>query len=289
MRSNAIGRMAFVCALTCGVVLIGAMRAWPQTDVPQPPMAAHYVVGPQDVLGISIWNQPSFSGKFPVDADGGFTFPLIGKVLAGGLTLHAIREELIKRLKDGYLKDPQIAITVEEFRSQRIFVMGEVREPGSVTMTGPMSLVEALAQARGTTTAASKDLLIVRAPGGTVPSGPLTVEQVAAADAIRVDLAALQNGDLSKNVPLRDGDTIFVPRAGTAYVFGQVRTPGLINVTRETTVLQALALAGGVTDRGAPGRIRIIRVVNGRKEELKAKMDDLVQSGDTLMVPQRYF
>jgi polysaccharide export outer membrane protein len=254
----------------------------------QPVQVAQYVVGPQDVLAISIWNQPTLSGKFPVEADGGINFPLLGKIPAGGLTLDGIRRELSRQLKNGYLNDPQITITVDDYRSQRIFLMGEVREPGSFTMTGPMTLLEALAKAKGTTPAAAKDLLIVRPPS-TVAAGPLTVEEVTQSDAIHVDLGGLQNGDLSKNVPLRDGDTIFVPRADSVYVFGQVRAAGLINITRGTTVLQVLALAGGVAERSAPGRIRIIRIVNGQKKEIKVKLDDPVQAGDTIIVPERYF
>ena len=106
---------------------------------------------------------------------------------------------------------------------------------------------------------------------------------------MRVDLRALQNGLFANNAALRDGDTIFVPRAESIYVFGQVRNPGAYALQqRNTTVLQALSLAGGVADRGSMTRIRIVRLVAGNKKELRVSLSDVVQAGDTLIVPERY-
>ena len=105
----------------------------------------------------------------------------------------------------------------------------------------------------------------------------------------RVDLAKLQRGDVSRNVQLRNGDTVFVPRAANFFVFGQVRNPGQFVARPGTTVIQALSLAGGVTDRGASNRVKIIRMVDGKRKELKVKLADEVLPGDTLVVPQRYY
>ena len=104
-----------------------------------------------------------------------------------------------------------------------------------------------------------------------------------------MDLKQLQSGALGQNFPLRDGDTLFVPRAESVYVFGQVKSPGAYPIQRNTTVLQALSLAGGVTDRGATGRIKIVRVEKGRTVELRVKLTDVVRPGDTIMVPERFF
>jgi polysaccharide export outer membrane protein len=249
-----------------------------------------YLVGAQDVLSITVWDQADLSGKFTVEADGSFNFPLIGRVQAGGLTLRAIEAELKKKLADGYFKNPQLTVSVDTYRSQRVFIVGEVRVPGTYTLTGNMSLIEALARAGSTTPTASTEAIIVRAPEGKPTSGPVLPGQSDATEAARVDLKELQSGGSAKNVALRDGDTIFVPRAETIYVFGQVKNPGSYALqSKETTVMQALSLAGGVTDRGSTGRLKIVRVVKGVKKEIKVKLTDLVQPGDTLVVPERFF
>jgi protein involved in polysaccharide export with SLBB domain len=90
-------------------------------------------------------------------------------------------------------------------------------------------------------------------------------------------------------IQLHDGDTIFVPRAESVYVFGHVKNPGAYGVQKNTTVLQALSLAGGVTENAAMNRIQVIRIENGSKKELKVKLTDEVRPEDTIMVPQRYF
>ena len=107
---------------------------------------------------------------------------------------------------------------------------------------------------------------------------------------VRVNLRDLEQGVLSQNAALTDGDTIFVSRAESVYVFGQVKSPGAYALQRQnTTVLQALALAGGVTDRGTTGRIRIMRTENGKEQEIHVKLGEIVRPGDTIMVGERFF
>ena len=89
---------------------------------------------------------------------------------------------------------------------------------------------------------------------------------------------------------LRDGDTISLPRAETVYVLGQVKNPNAYSLQQKnTSILQALSLAGGVTDRGSMNRIKIVRIVKGDKKELKGKLTDVVQPGDTILVGERLF
>ena len=235
--------------------------------------AADYVIGAQDVLTIQVFDQTDLGGKYAVEADGTFSFPLIGRVKAGGLTLRTLEGELKRLLKDGFFNNPQLSVGVEMYRSQKIHVVGEIRNPGTYSLTGDMNLIEAIARAGSTLPSASGEALIVRNAVGVRT----------------VDLKELQSGALSQNVALRDGDTVFVPRAESVYVFGQVKSPGAYSIQRNTTVLQALSLAGGLTDRGATGRIKVVRVDNGRTVELKVKLTDVVRPGDTIMVPERFF
>ena len=250
----------------------------------------NYVIGPQDVLTITSFDQEDLSGKYQVDADGTFSFPLIGRVQAGGLTLRQVQAELEKRLKEGFFKNPQLGVAVETYRSQKVHIVGEVRTPGTYQLTGDMTLIEALARAGSSTQSAAGEVLVVRAKNPAAKSGPTLPASADDVDVTTIDLKDLQSGRLAQVFALRDGDTIVVPRAESVYVFGQVRNPGAYPIqTKETTVLQALSLAGGVTDRGATGRIKIVRMVNGKKVELKAKLDDIVRPLDTIMVPERFF
>jgi polysaccharide biosynthesis/export protein len=262
-------KLLIAFAVLCGVA--GPLAA--QTD---------YIVGSQDVLTVTVFGEAELSGKYTVEQDGTFTFPQIGRVKAGGLTLRALEHELKTKLADGYLKNPQVAVAIENYRSQRILVIGEVRSPGEYQLTGEMTLLSALARAGSTTPTAGHEATVVR-----VKRSPKTGEEPS--DIIKVDLTALQGGDVSLNLPLQDGDTVNVPKAQSVFVAGQVKTPGAYAVDPGSTVLQVLSLAGGLTDRGSDNRIRIQRTVNGRKVELGAKLTDQVNPGDTIIVRERFF
>src|SRR3954462_2914975 len=98
---------------------------------PSQPSVTDYVVGPQDVLTITSYDQADLSGKFTLEADGTFTYPMIGRVKAGGLTLRALEAAIKKRLVDqGFFRNPEITVSVETYKSQKVFVVGEVRSPG---------------------------------------------------------------------------------------------------------------------------------------------------------------
>jgi polysaccharide export outer membrane protein len=267
-----------------------AVSAAAQSPKPAASPVSDYTVGPQDVLTITSYDQADLSGRFAVEADGTFTYPMIGRVKAGGLTLRQVEAQVKQQLKDGaFFTNPQLSVAIEQYKSQRVFVVGEVRSPGTYPLSGDMNLVEALARAGSTLPSASGDAIIVHAvtPG---VSGPTLPTRDDAPNVEHVDLRELQSGVFSLNAALRDGDTIFIPRAESVYVFGQVKSPGAYALQQKnTTVLQALALAGGVTDRGSTSRVQIIRVVSGQKKELNVKLTDAVLPGDTIVVRERFF
>jgi polysaccharide export outer membrane protein len=251
--------------------------------------AGDYVIGPQDVLSIAVFDQQDLGGKYSVELDGSFTFPLVGRIQAGGLTIREFESALKAKLADGFFKNPQITVSIELYRSQRVFVTGEVRSPGAYPLTGDMTLIEALAKAGSTTPSAADEVLVVHA-------GQQGAQQAADAAAkddkerLRINLKDLQSGAAGVlNVDLRDGDTIYVPKAELVYVFGQVRNPGEYAIKSDTTILQALSLAGGVTPNGAINRVRVTRTVDGDQKDVRVKMTDLVQPGDTITVPERFF
>jgi len=256
---------------------------------------ALYIVGPNDVLTITVFNQPQLSGKFAVESDGTLAFPLLGRVAVGGLSIRAVEDQMRGRLAAGYVKDPHVSVTMEEYRSQQIFVMGEVRQPGSLKFTGSMTLIEALARAGSTTERAGPEAVIVRPRTGgsdTAPQRSDTTPQTgdtSNVESIRVNLRSLQTGTLSQNVALRPGDTIFVPRAETVFVVGHVRTAGEFALRSGMTVRQVLALAGGMTEHGSTRRIQIVRQVDGKEVTIDVNLQTSVRPDDTIVVRERLF
>jgi polysaccharide export outer membrane protein len=259
------------------------------------PLAAQeYVVGPDDVLQVTVWGRPELTGKFTLDSEGTVQLPIIDRVPVGGLTTRAIEDAIKKRLAAGYLKNPQVSVEVAEYRSQRVSVQGEVKQPGTITLSGDTTLLDVLSRVGSVTVEAGDEILVLRQAAshtgaqkdeeGAAPSRANAAPQV-----VRIDLMQLQNGDTSQNIILRDGDTVLVPRGEKVYVTGQVRAPGAYTIRKSTTVLQALALAGGVTEQGASGRTRVLRRVNGKEQKVDVKLDDIVQPGDTIVVPARFF
>ena len=246
-----------------------------------------YTIGPRDVLQIHVFNQPELSGPYTVEADGALSFPLIGRIVAGRQTVRAFEQALRERLSAGYFRNPRVSVTIAEYHSRRVFIVGEVRQPGAYPLTGVMSVIELLALAGGTTPLASGEAVAVRAgPQSSAPVLPADGEGV---ETLRLNLEALEDGDLSQNAMLRPGDTIFVPRTEVVYVFGEVRNPGQYPIRNDTTVLQALSLAGGGTEFAALNRVRIVRTVDGEQQEIRVQLGDMVQPDDIVRVPERFF
>jgi len=270
--------VALVCAGLCFLAWAGHAAA----------RQAEYAAGPQDVLTITVWEQAALSGKFTVGTDGNISFPLLGTIKVAGLTSRAIETLLRTRLADGYLKNPQVTVEVTQFLSQRIFVMGEVKTPGPVALTGEMTLLEALTRAGGVTENAGGELLLLRGDRTAgAATAPLTAGAQGVTELARVSIGDLRSGAFSQNIRLKDGDSIFVPRTEFIYVLGQVNKPGAYPLEPGMTVLRAISLAGGVTRVGSTGRVKIGRIVGGKNTEIKAKLGDVVKAGDTITVGTR--
>jgi polysaccharide biosynthesis/export protein len=251
--------------------------------------AGDYIIGPQDVLSITVFDQADLGGKYAVELDGSFSFPLIGRVQAAGLSIRDLEGQLKAKLTKGYFKNPQVTVAIDQYRSQNIFIVGEVRNVGAYPLTGGMTLIEALAKAGSPTPAAGDDVIVVRGGGAGGGSIPVALDRETR-ETVRLSLRDLQSGTATvRNVELRDGDMIYVPRAESVYVFGEVKNPGSYAIQTGMTVLQALSLAGGLTQYAAANRLEVSRLVNGAKKKIKVKLDDILQPGDTVVVPERFF
>ena len=250
---------------------------------PQMP-AAEYTVGPQDRLSITVVDEPTLTRVVTVGSDGSFDYPYIGLVKAGGVSVRAIQQDITARLKEKYLRNPQVSIEVETYRSQVVYVWGQVRSPGAVTLMGNMNLTEALAKAGSPTPDAGSYIEINRKPRqgpGSDQGAPAKPEPE------RVSMADLQSGR-AQGIILSDGDTIFVPKAETFFVTGYVKNGGPFLHDATMTVSRALSMAGGVTEKGSRNRIRITRLVNGKQVVIRdVKLEDAVLPGDSIEVLSR--
>jgi len=288
--------MTLLLPLVVAARLAGALApqqspaaAAPQTkrDTPKPDAAAsRYVLGPQDQLRITVFDEPDLTNSYRVEADGFITFPLINRVAAGGLTPAELQDRIRTLLANGYIKNPTVRIEIEQYKSQYVIVGGEVRAPGKIPMTGTMTLPEALAAAGSPTAAASTEVIVTHArrpnAGGAMPDKD--------PDSVHVNLKQLQLGVAGQDIVLQDGDTIFVPKAQTFYVNGFVRNSGQFIWEPGLTVQQAIALAGGLSDRGSDRRIKADRMMtDGKIKELSLELNSAVQPNDTIKIPQRIF
>jgi polysaccharide export outer membrane protein len=272
------------------LVLIGSVvDASAQVAVPPAAPAAaalhapgDYRVGPQDVLSITVYGEPQLSGKIRVDNDGSFSFQYLNRVKAEGLTTAEIAAALTAGLADGYLRNPQISVEVTEYRSQSVFVTGEVRLPNKYSLQGNLNLMDVLTLAGSVTPNAGNWVLITHARQG-ASEGPAAAEN-ASAD-LRVNLRDIQTGK-AQNIRVQDGDTIFVPKAERVWVVGHVRNAGGIFYEEGMTVFQAVAAAGGITEKGS-NRFSIRRLVKGQMREIDAKAEDVLQPGDQVNVRPR--
>ncbi len=258
--------------------------------------AQNYVIGAKDVLAIVCLEDSALNGKYTVEADGSFTLPYIGVVKAADLTIRQVEAEIRKRLKDGeFIRNPQLAVTIDQYRSQYVILIGEVGKPGIYPLTGGMTLLDLIAQAGTLNATASGSILIVPAKAAKADLSADGLGQgVTTGDAesgiVRADLSQLQRGILDRTIELHDGDTVIAPRAESAYIIGEVKSPGAYPVPGDITVQQLLALAGGQTVDAALNRIKIARLENGVPKEIKnVKLTEIVKPGDMVIVPTKRF
>jgi polysaccharide export outer membrane protein len=286
-----MGIAAMITALL--VLLFAGTPAQAPAAPPDPPSAPRqgvndYIVGAQDVLKVTVFGVSELTRDVTVDTDGTFDFPLIGRIKAAGLTVRAIETEIKARLSNGLIVNPTVTVDVGAYRSQTVYVLGEVRDPGKKMLAGNASIMTALAEAGFTTNAGSYVIVSHRPTGAATPDGPVLPTDNTAGQ-VRINRKDLEMGRAT-NVRLQDGDTIFVPKAETFFISGFVRSPGSYAIDGDLNVLQALALAGGATDQAAQNRITIDRLVSGTLTHVKVKaLTDPVKAGDTIIVPRRFF
>jgi polysaccharide export outer membrane protein len=281
-----------------------------------------YEIGPADVLNVTVLSQAAMSGEMTVEPDGMLNFPFLGRVKASGLSPAELERKLVTLLADGYLKRPQVSVAVKQYKSQRVFVAGEVLHPGPYGLRPDRSLLTLLQDVGELTPNVGHEVIVIRAPaptpwpaaegtpageepaagGSESPSAPPPAPaptptpragapypgEVPGSQIFHVNLRDVRSGYPDKDMKLQVGDTVYLPKAAQVYVSGYVARPGAIRYEEGLTVFQALALAGSPTDRGST-KVKIIRLVDGKRKEIRPKMTDTLLPEDTLHVPERFF
>jgi polysaccharide export outer membrane protein len=251
-----------------------------------------YQVGPEDQLAIVIFGQDNLNRELRVNGQGEIAMPLVGVIKVAGMTPQQIQKHLEELYNANYLVNPQITVSVKEFRHQRVAVTGAVVKPGSYEIIGPRTLLEVLSLAGGfsnniNNTGQAGDVVdVVRhqnAPdlaasmkgGGSQPFIPKT-------ETLVINLRRLVSGQEPQlNIPVRSGDVIHVPFAGTAYVLGGVRKPGNVPVKENLTVSQAVALAGGLDPILGTNSITVMRFDElGKPVSLNTNLHSIIARND---------
>lgn len=239
-----------------------------------------YRLGAGDGIRITVFQNADLTLETRVSGDGTITYPLIGSVKLGGLTIARAEMAIANALRSGgFIKRPQVSILVTQIRSHQVSVLGEVGHPGRFPLETFDARVSALIAMAGGITPAGADVVI------------LTGERNGKRFRKEIDIPALFLEPESKDdVVVSGGDVIFVPRAPVFYIYGEVQRSGSYRVERGMTVRQALVQGGGLTPRGTEKGLRIYRRDSiGKVRTLVPKLDDPVRPQDVLRVGESLF
>ena len=237
-------------------------------------------LGPGDTVRITVFQSPDLTTEARISERGTLAFPLLGEVAVADLAPLEAGQLIAKRLREGrFVRDPQVNVTLLELRSRQVSVLGEVARPGPYPLEEAReTLTGVLARAGGVTANGDDNVIVITRRNGT-------------AARVVVDVPAMyRSGDLSADVELADGDTIFVPAAPLFYVYGAAQRPGAYRLEPQTSVLRALTLGGGLAPRGTERGLTIHRrMPDGSEKEIAAKLTDLLEPNDILRVRESVF
>jgi polysaccharide biosynthesis/export protein len=263
--------LAFIFAWLALLFLLvgqaGAQSAHRQTD---------YVLGTGDILKVSVYEHPDLSTEVRISETGTIAFPLIGVVALRGLTMREGEERIAAALKAGnYVPKPVVNMLVVQFRSQQVSVLGHVLKPGRYPIDGPAKLSDYLAMAGGIASLGGDIVVLSR-----IRDGKMTRMEINQVDLLQTSAEVL-------DIPIESGDVLFVPRAPTFYIYGEVQRPGSYRLEPNMTVRQAVSLGGGVTLRGTQRGIKVTRKdARGQAATNEIRLNDAVRPDDVIFVEE---
>ena len=276
---------------TTGLIILALACALPAPA--QQPVSAEYKIGPKDLLEISVLGVPEISKLVVrVSEESRITLPLLGEVEVGNLTKFEVEKKLAGLAGQKVVLNPQVTVHILEYLSRRVAVLGAVGKPGPFELLGRQTVLSVLSEAGGLTRDAGEEIILIRQ----LPAGD--------SRAIRIPIDDLfVKGDPKVNLVLEPGDVINVPidKVVIVYVFGQVRNPGALQVKKSSipTLTQAIAQAGGFTERASRKKVQIRRKdISGKELEISVNVRDILkgkkkdiplQENDTVYVPETLF
>ncbi|MCH4150796.1 MAG: SLBB domain-containing protein [Sphingobium sp.] len=266
-------------------LILGAALAQAQVAPAAPPVGAApaapvfstvptedgYVLGVGDVIAASVLGRTEFNSQVQIQADGTLQLPFLGTVKAADLTVLQFRENVKNALKKGgYYADPVINISVTTYASRYVIVLGEVGQPGMVPVDRNYRVSEILAKVGGPRDSGADYVSLRRASG----------------EEIKLNINSLATGTLEQDPFVKPGDKLFVPKAETFYIYGQISRPGTVKLEPGMDLRKAIVAAGGLTTMGSEGKIKIIR---DGKEIKKYSLTGPIKNGDVIHVGERFF
>jgi polysaccharide biosynthesis/export protein len=241
---------------------------------------SQYRLAPGDAIKIFVYQNPDLTLELRLTESGSVSYPLLGTINLGGLTVNQAEDRISSGLRDGkFVNRPQVTVTLLQVRGNQVSVLGQVNRPGRYPLeTGEVRLTDLIATAGGVSIAGGETVTVVGTRNG---AQYRTV----------IDLAnVFAPGQRNNDILLRDGDVIWVDRQSQIYLYGELQKPGPQRLERDMTVMQAVATAGGLTQRGTEKGLRIHRKeANGTVRILEPKMTDIVQANDVVFVRESLF
>jgi len=258
-------------ALALCAAIAGAQTSAPNGD---------YKLGPGDAIRVQVYQNPDLMVEARVSETGSISYPLVGNVALGGLSIGQAENRIAQALRSSnILKAPQVNIVLLQVRGNQVSVLGQVSKPGRFPLETFNVRVSDMLAAAGGVTATGDDVLVV---SGVREGKPFRKT---------IDIPALFSGTRSADdIVLAAGDTLYVNKAPTFYIYGEAQKPGPYRIERGMTVMQALAQGGGTTNRGSQDRLRLHRTrADGTVEQTVPRLTDPVQPGDVLYVRESIF
>ena len=270
------------------MLLLGFLLASPghaqSAPAAQSAQTKDYIVGPEDVLDVQVWDNKDMNQVVFVRPDGKTSLPIVGEIQAAGKTVQELQDYLTA-VYSKTVKGAAVTVIIREIKSRPVYFLGGFGKPGALQLMRDLTLLQAVALVGGVAPGADAENSFVLRKDKKIPVNFTKL---------------LQKGDLTQDLKLEPGDSVVAPTADLVYLQGEVRAPGPIKFLPDLTVVKAITQGGGLTPMSAGGRVDIIRWKGEKRERIRVDVDKIMRApdenpdvmlkpDDIVFVPQRLF